>query len=233
MITRNLPAIKRMKLTIPLILIAFAAATLNAQPKSTTEADYNGTFEHAVSETNGAFPFVFTVITERFESGKLVSTETDVNERQAQGVAREAKTLKKDGKVLSSYSVMVGFGNYTYCSTDGVMWTGPQKFVCPGPEGPGSLRLYRPRQPDKVEYSVTEESVDGKPVKIYRKYSVFNASGPSGKKDFEEKVATIDSRGFFISVVNTEGTLDPKTVTLIRKQTWDFKTKFKPVVAPK
>jgi hypothetical protein len=129
---------------------------------------------------------------------------------------------------------MVGFGNHTYCSTDGVSWTGPQEFVCPGPEGPGLLRLSRgARQSESAEYSVSEESLDGKPVKIYRKYAIYPAGEPNGKKDFEEKIATIDSRGFFVSVVHIEGTLDPKVVTLARKQTWDFRTKFKPVVAPK
>jgi hypothetical protein len=223
-----------MKLVACFVIITFAAITLNAQPKPTTAADYNGTFQYAVSETNSAFPFVFTVVTETFEGGKLISTETLVDERQGAGVDRWVKTLEKGGKLLRSYSIMVGFGNNTYCSADNVTWIGPQKFVCPGPEGPGGLmRLYRPRQPDKAEYSVTNESLDGKPVKVYRKYAVFAASGPNGKASFEEETATIDSRGFFISVFKTEGTLDPKVVSLRRKQTWDFRTKFKPVVAPK
>lgn len=222
-----------MKFVAYFVLITLAAITLSAQTRPTTAADYNGTFQYAVSETNRAFPFVFTVVTERFEGGKLVSIETEVNERQAEGVEREAKTLKRYGKILRTYSVMVGFNNGTYCSTDGVSWTGPQKFVCPGPEGPGLLRLSRPRQPDKVDYSVTDESLDGKPVKIYRKYAVFGASERTGKESFEEVIATVDSRGFFISVFTTEGTLDPKVIAVGRKQTWDFRTKFKPVVIPK
>lgn len=220
-----------MKLTIALTFVAFTAVTLNAQPKPTTEADYNGTFQYAVSETNAAFPFVFTVVTETYVRGKLASTESDVAERQAEGIERQTRTLKRGGKTFHSYSIMVGFGNGTYCSRDGVSWTGPQKFVCRGPDDSGELRLYRPRQPESAEYSVTERSVDGKTVKVYRKYAIFPATA-NGKKDFEEEIATIDSRGFFISVVDTEGTLGPKVVTLIRKQTWDFKTKFKPVIAP-
>jgi hypothetical protein len=128
---------------------------------------------------------------------------------------------------------MVGFDKGTYCSTDGVSWKGPQEYVCPGPEGSGLVMLSRPRTPETTEYSVTEKILDGKPVKIYRRYAVYPPPTPNGKKTFQEKVATIDSRGFFISVIDTEGTLDPKDVTLIRKQTWDFKTKIKPVVAPK
>ncbi|MGD9561334.1 MAG: hypothetical protein AB7F88_03575 [Pyrinomonadaceae bacterium] len=222
-----------MKLIISVMLIAFGAIILNAQANPTTAADYNGTFRYAVSETNVAFPFVFTVVTEMFDAGKLVSTETEVNERQAEGVERETKTLERDGKTLRSYSIMLGFGNRTYCSADGATWNGPQEYVCPGPGGSKELLLYRPRSPESVEYSVTEKSLDGKTVKVYRKYATFPATGPKGKKTFEEQIATIDSRGFFVSVVGTEGTLGPKVVTLIRKQTWDFKTKFKPVVAPK
>jgi hypothetical protein len=221
-----------MKTIISLVLIAFAAITLNAQTKPTTAADYDGTLQYAVSETNKAFPFVYTVVTETFESRKLISSETEVAERQAEGVERETKTLKKDGKTLRSFSVMIGFGNNTYCSADGVSWKGPQKFVCPGPDSSGLLQLSVPRDPESVEYSVTEKSLNGKSVKVYRKYAIFAASEPNEKKSFEEEIATVDSRGFFISIISNEGTLDPKLVTQIRKETWDFKTKFKPVVVP-
>ncbi len=222
-----------MKTIISLTFIVFVAIALNAQTRPTTAADYDGTFRYAVSETNAAFPFIFTVITETFEGGKLVSTETDINERQAAGVARETQTLQRGSTTLRSYSVMLGFGNNTYCSADGVSWKGPQKFACPGPDGSNIFTVQRPRSPQSAEYSVTEKSQDGKPVKIHRKYAVFAATAPNGKESFEEEVATIDSRGFFISVVDTEGTLEPKAISLIRKQTWDFRTKFNPVVAPK
>lgn len=222
-----------MNIIASLIFIALAVISLSAQAKPTSAADYNGTFQYAVSETNAAFPFVFTVITETYKLGKLVSTETEVNERQAAGVERETKTLKKEGRTLRSYSIMVGFDNGTYCSTDGVKWKGPQDFVCPGRDESDMLQLNRPRKPESVEYSVTEKSLGNKPVKIYRKYSIFAAASANGKKSFEEQIATIDSKGFFLSVVDTEGTLDPQVVTLIRKETWDTQTKFKPVVAPK
>lgn len=221
-----------MKLIVIITLLAFGAISLHAQAKPTTAADYNGTFQYAVSETNASFPFVFTVVTETFERGNLVSTKTEVNQRQAEGVTRETKNLKKGGQTFRSYSVMVGFDRGTYCSTDGSNWKGPQEYVCPGPDGSNTIRLSGPRKPENVEYSVTEKSLDGKTVKVYRKYATFSATAPNGKKTFEEQIATIDSRGFFVSVVGTEGTLGPKVVTLIRKQTWDFKTKFKPVVAP-
>jgi len=222
-----------MKTIISLVLTAFAAMTLNAQAKPTTAADYNGTFQYAVSETNAAFPFVFTVVTETYAGGKLVSKEMEISERQAQGIERETRSLRKGGKTLRSYSVMIGFNNGTYCSSDGSTWKGPQEFVCPGPDGSDEVRLYGPRKPESVEYSVNERSVDGETVKVYRKYAIFPASKPNGKKSFEEEIVTIDPRGFFISVVDIEGTLDPKAITLIRRQTWDFESKFKPVVAPK
>jgi hypothetical protein len=74
--------------------------------------------------------------------------------------------------------------------------------------------------------------VEGKQFKVYREYSVFAPSEVSKKKEFRETVSTIDSRGFFITVEDTEGTLDPKTVTLTRKQSWITKAKIKPVVSP-
>lgn len=222
-----------MKTICCLIFLALATTSLFGQAKPTTAADYDGTFRYAVSETNAAFPFIFTVVTETFERGKLVSTETDVNERQAAGVQRATKTLKKGGQSFIGYSIMTGFGNNTYCSSDGKSWKGPQQYVCPGPGGSNLFTLQRPRSPESVEYSITDKSLNGETVKVYRKYAIFPAASPNGRKSFEEEIATIDSRGFFISVVDTEGTLGPKTVTLVRKQTWDFKTKFNPVVAPK
>ncbi len=222
-----------MKPIISFTLVAFAAITSYSQAKPATAADFEGTFRYAVVETNKAFPFVFTVITETFGGGKLVSTLTQVSERQAEGIERTTQTLEQGGKTLRSYSIMTGFGENTYCSNDGVLWKGPQQFVCPGPDGSGSLRLYGPRTPESVEYTVSENSIDAKPVKVYRKYSIFAAPDAEGKKSFEEQIATIDPRGFLISVVGTEGLLEPKTITLIRTQTWDFQTKFEPVAAPR
>ncbi|MBL8182754.1 MAG: hypothetical protein JNL64_14210 [Blastocatellia bacterium] len=216
------------------ILLTFAMAmTVIAQAKPTTAADYEGTLQYAVRETNAAFPFIFTVVTKRYELGKLVSTQTDIAERQAQGIERETTLLKKGQKTLYSYSIQVGFDNQTYCSSDGKVWKGPQQYVCPGPTGSNLTMLYGARDPMKIEYSVMEKDLNGKPVKVYRKYAVYLAQSDKDKYEYEEEIATIDDRGFFISVVNTEGTLAPKTITLTRSQTWDFATKFKPVVAPK
>ena len=119
----------------------------------------------------------------------------------------------------------VGFAK-VFCSDDGVSWK-PSKYECYGP-----VSIYGSREPESIEYSVTVKSAKGQEVKVYREYSVFAPSEGSKKKDFREKVSTIDSRGFFTTVVDTEGTLDPRTVTLIRKQSWVTKAKIKPVVSP-
>jgi hypothetical protein len=223
-----------MTTTLSLTLMTLAAITLNAQAKSTTADDYNRTFQYAVSETNEQFPFIFTVVTETFQLGKLVSTETLIDERQAAGIERESLTLNRGDKTFRSYSIMVGFGNHTYCSTDRVSWKGPQEFICPPADGSQELRLYGPRTPEKAVYSVAQKLVDKNPVKVYRKYAIFAPTAPSEKKTFEEEIATIDSQGFFVSIVGTEGTLDPKANTIIiRKQYWDLRSKFEPVVAPK
>ncbi len=222
-----------MKFIITLTLITFGAISLSAQAKTITAAEYDAAFRYAVSETNAAFPFVFAVETHRFENEKLISKELEINERQAAGVERATKTLEKGGVTFRSYSVMVGLENGTYCSTDGTNWKGPQEYVCPGPDGSDTVTLSGARRPESVQYSLTEESLNGKPVKVYRKLSTFAATSRNGKKTHEHVTAKIDSRGFFISVVNVEGILDSHTATSYRRQTWDFETKFKPVVAPK
>jgi hypothetical protein len=222
-----------MKMIISLTLVLILGNIVGAQTRAIAKSDYDAVFGYAVRATNAAFPFVFTVITDTYENGKVVSTETDIDERQAQGVERETKTLVRDGKTLRAFSVMVGFGINTYCSTDGTSWRGPQQYVCPGPDASGLLRLYGPRTPETVEYTVTDKSLNGEVVKVYREYSVFASSEPKGKENFDEKISTIDSHGFFVEIVGTEGTLDPRTVTLTRKQTWAQNAKFPPVKAPR
>lgn len=216
-----------MRLFLFIAIVTFFTVNSTAQSKPTTAADYKGTFQYAVSETNAAFPFIFTVVVDEFENGKNVSSETMVDERQAAGVERITRTIFEDGKKSVSYQVNVGFGN-VYCSSDGVTWQGPQKYECTGPS-----RLYGQRETETAEYTVEEKTVSGENVKVYREYVIYKPTEGSREKEFKETIATIDSRGFFKSIVNNEGSLDPKMVTLIRKQTWDMKTKMKPVVAPK
>jgi hypothetical protein len=71
-----------------------------------------------------------------------------------------------------------------------------------------------------------------KRIKVYREYSVFAPWEGGTKKEFRETISTIDSRGFFRTVVDNEGTLKPRRVMLIRKQSWVTKAKITPVVAP-
>ncbi|HMM79410.1 MAG TPA: hypothetical protein PKC65_05250 [Pyrinomonadaceae bacterium] len=216
-----------MKLLLLIASIVLFAVNSAAQPKPTSAADYQGAFQYAVSETNAAFPFIFTVIVDEYANGKKISSESIANERQAAGVQRITRTILKDGKKSTSFQVSVGFGK-VYCSFDGTSWQGPQKYECGGP-----TRLYGRRETESAEYSVEDKTLDGEKVNIYREYLIYKPTEVSGKKEFKETFATIDSRGFFITVTNNEGTLEPPVVTLIRKQTWDFKTPLKPVVAPK
>jgi hypothetical protein len=76
------------------------------------------------------------------------------------------------------------------------------------------------------------KSVKGKKFRVYREYSVFPPYEGYEKKGFRESVSTIDSRGYFKTVVDTEGTHHPKTITLRRKQSWITKARNKPVVPP-
>jgi hypothetical protein len=202
------------------------ASSLGAQSRAISKGDYDKAYRFAVSETNTAFPFIFTVTTELIENDKVLSTVTEVDERESAERERITRTTVADGKTTRKHQISVGFGK-VYCSDDGVIWKGPSQYECYGP-----VSFYGRRDPESIEYSVTEKSVKGVKVKVYSEYSVFPVSPRYEKRNFREKLLTIDSRGFFISIVSTEGTLDPKTTTLIRKQSWDANTKIKPVVAP-
>lgn len=176
-----------MKFLVSVAIIALFVLSSAAQAKPTTAADYKGTFQYAVSETNAAFPFIFTVVVEEFENGKNVSSETIIEERQAAGVERITRTIVKNGKKSVSYQVTVGFGS-VYCSIDGVTWQGPQQHECSGPS-----RLYGRRETDKAEYSVEERIVGGEKVKIYREYAIYKPTQGSRQKEFKETIATISS----------------------------------------
>lgn len=215
-----------MKITLSFVLIFLFIVASNAQTRTISKDEYEKAFRFAVSETNADYPLIFKVTTSFIENDRTVRTDTEVNENEAAGRYRIKRTTLADGRETNKYQLTVGFGN-VFCSNDGVTWKSSE-YECPR-----EIAIYGPRDPESVEYSVTEKSVDGKKVKVYRKYSVFAPSEGSKKKEFNEEISTIDSRGYFITVVDTEGTLDPRTVTLKREQSWVTKANIKPVVAPK
>lgn len=215
-----------MKIVLSFIAVFLFIVTSNAQSRTISEDEYEKVFQFAVSATNADYPLIFKVTTSSIKNGKIVRTNTEVNENETAGRYRIKQTVLANGRETNNYQLTVGFGN-VFCSDDGVKWT-PSKYECDG-----ERILYGPRNAESVEYSVSEKSVKGKKVKVYRKYSVFAALEAGKPKTFDEKISTIDSRGYFITVVNTEGTLDPRTVTLIREQSWETKAKMAPVVAPK
>lgn len=215
-----------MKIAISFIAVFLFIVTSNAQSRTISKDEYEKVFQSAVSETNADYPLIFKVTTSFIEKGKTIRTDTEVRENEATGRYRIKRTILADGQETNQYQLTVGFGN-VFCSSDGINWK-PSEYECRR-----EMTIYAPREPESVEYSVTEKSVDGKKVKVYREYSVFAPSIGSKTKDFREKISTIDSRGFFITVVDTEGTLAPKTVELRREQSWVTKAKIKPIVTPK
>lgn len=215
-----------MKITLSFIAIFLFFISSSAQSQKISKDEYEKVDQFAVSETNSDYPVIFKVVTTLFESGKTISTETDVVENESEGRHRSKRMVLEDGKETNIYQIMTGFGT-VFCSDDGVKWNPPSQYDCRK-----MVRLRAPRVPESSEYSVTTKTVNGKQVKVYREYSVFAPFKEGKKKEFRESISTIDSRGYFITVEDTEGTLDPRTVTLTRKQSWVTKAKIKPVVAP-
>jgi hypothetical protein len=214
-----------MKITLTFIAILLFIVTSNAQSQTISETEYNKVFQFAVSETNADYPLIFKVTTNFIENGKTVRTVIDLNENKAQGRYRMKRTVFADGKETNKHQITAGFGN-VFCSDDGVLWKS-SKYECYGP-----VNMYFGKEIDSIEYSFTEKIVDGKTLKVYTKYTVFAPSKAGKKKEFSEKTSTIDSRGFFVNIVESEGILDPKTVTLTREQAWTTKAKFKKIVPP-
>ena len=195
-----------------------------------SKEEFDKVFKAAVTETNAAFPFLFTVVTTTYDGDRVNSTETMVNERHAAGVERMKTTWATKDTTKTVHQLKTGFGT-VFCSEDGNTWTGPDKYECPNPSG--ARRIYGPRQPENSEYTVEESMIDGKGVKIYREYLVFASSNDANRKVFQEKAATVDSGGLLLSILGSEGTLGPRRVTLTRMQTWKINEKFDPIVAPR
>jgi hypothetical protein len=214
-----------MKITFFFAVIFLFIVNSCAQSRTITKEEYDNAFQFAVTKTNADYPVIFKVTTSVIENGKTVRTITEVNENEAAGRYRIKRSVLADGREMNKYQLTVGFGN-VFCSDDGVSWKS-SKYECSG-----NRAIFGLSGAESVEYSVTEKSVGGKQVKVYRKYSIF-ASSEGTPKTYKEKIATIDARGYFITVVDTEGTLDPKTVTLISEQSWITQAKIEPVVAPK
>lgn len=215
-----------MKLTLFLVVIGFTSVGLQAQVKPTSEPDYNGIFMYAVSVTNSAYPVIFKVETEEFIKGKLVKKSTEVVENESELHHRSTKTIVEGGKTRVVHEILIGQGN-GFCKEGNGVWT-RSKFVCES----GLTVLFLPRKPESVKYSVEDKKLDGRGVKVYRKYSIFAPGTTDAQKTFEEEVATIDSDGYFISVIDTQGILESKEITRIQKQSWIIKAKMKPIVAP-
>ena len=214
-----------MKITLSLFSIFLCVVTSNAQTRTISKDEYEKVFELAVKKTNEAYPVIFRVTTVFIENGKTVRRVNDLNENESPLHHRIRRTTVANGRTTNKYQVSVGFGN-VFCSDDAVSWT-PSKYECTNP-----VIVYGRRETESIEYSVSVKSRKGKRVKVYREYSVFAPAEGSSKKDFRKTVSTIDSRGFFVTVINIEGTLNPRVVTLVRKQSWVTKAKIKPVVPP-
>jgi len=214
-----------MRIAVALVTLLLFFSTTSAQSQTISKRKYEKIIQSAISKTNAAYPVVLTATTNFIDDGKTVRTITDVDENQSLLHRRLKRTIVADGRTMNAYQVSIGFSN-VFCSDDGVSWT-PSKSECWS-----AVSVYGPREPESSEYSVTLKSIKGKTVKIYREYSVFPAWEGSETKEFLVRVSTIDSRGFFKRVVDTEGTLHPRTVTLRRKQTWVTKTRIKPITTP-
>lgn len=224
----NVP-MKAFQLAILLILLGVSVSVPGQKPdpaqwRTIGKNEYEKKFKFAVSETNADYPVIFTVTTNFIENGKRVRTVTEFIENQSLTHRRIRRMTVADGRTTNTYQVSVG--PRVFCSDDGVSWK-VSKFECWGP-----VSIYGPREPESIKYSVTVKSVKGKKFRVYRNYSIFPPYEGYEKKEFRDSVSTIDSRGFFKTVVDTEGTLHPRTVTLRRKQSWITKATIKPVVPP-
>ena len=214
-----------MKILVSLVLTIFFATTLFAQSTEISKKEYNKVMKFAVSETNEDYPLIFTVVTNFIKDGKITRKVTDVNENETRISRRETRTILIDGQKTTKYQIT--YQGKVFCSEDNVNWTS-SRYECFGP-----VSMYFGRGAESIEYSVSKEKLQGKNVNVYRKYIIYPTKEGSQIKDFRERISTIDSRGFYVNILDIEGTLDPKIVTLRRTQSWNTKANFKKIVPPK
>ena len=214
-----------MKTALSLFAIFLFLITSSAQSRTISKNQYEKDFEFAVAHTNAAYPVILKVTTIFIENGKRVRTVTELMESDARSNRRIKRTDIAGGRTTNKYQVAVGFSEI-FCSDDGVSWK-PSHGECFN-----AVSIYGSRKLESANYSGIVKLQKGKKVRVYRAYSVFAPYEGSTKREFRKTISTIDSRGFFLTVVDTEGTLDPRTVTLIRKESWVTRAKIKPIVSP-
>lgn len=202
------------------------ALSSHAQPRPTDEADYNGTFQYAVSQTNSAYPVIFKVETERIVNGKSVRKEIETVENEGELRHRSKTIIVEVGKTRVLHEIVLGEGN-GFCKEDGLPWK-RSEFSC----NPSVTVFGSSPTPDSVEYTVEDRKIDNKPVKVYRKYAVFAGRQTKSPKVFEEEISTIDANGYFLTVDKSFGTLGPRIVNRTMKQSWIVRAKIPPIVAP-
>lgn len=213
-----------MKIVLSIIAVFLFCAASFAQSQTISLSEYDKPFRVAGPQTINTYPHIFKQNITFIRNGKTFRTITEVRESESAEYERIKSTDIIDDRETSRYQIKAGQGN-VFCSEDGVRWK-PSKNECSraGIYLPGMLT-------ESVDYSVTEKSVDGKKVWVYRKYSVLPAV-EDGPKTFEERTYTIDSRGYLLNIIDTHGTLDPRTVTLTREQTWITGAMIEPIIAP-
>jgi len=209
-----------MKLSPSFIIILLFAAASIAQTHAITPDEYDKATRLTVPQTRA--PFIFTIRTEFVENGKIVSTVTEVDETEPKGRERITRTTVRGGKTTRQFQIVAASDRY-YCSDDGIAWKGPSPDKCFEP-----VSSYPPRRPESFTCSVKDKTL----YKVYREYSVFAPLTPDGKKEFREELATVGPGALLRSVVTTEGTLDPTTITLVRHLSWQTKARIKPIAVP-
>jgi len=213
-----------MKIALSIIAVFLFFATAGAQTRTISEIEFDKPLRFAGPQTIKAYPLIYKQTITFIKNGKTVRAITEVREHESAEYERIKTTDLIDDRETSRYQIKVGYGN-VFCSEDGARWK-PSKNEC------SRASIYLPGMlAESVEYSVTEKFVDGKKVMVYRKYSVIPAVEDE-PKTFEERTFTIDSRGYLLSIIDTYGTLDPRTVTLTREQSWITQARIEPVTAP-
>lgn len=206
-----------------LFVVLLFVATTNAQSKRISKQRYEKVIQFAEEKTNAAYPVVLEVTTSFIENGKKVRMVTDVSEVESLMRRREKRTIVEGIQTTEKYQVSLA-PREVYCSDDGATWV-RRDHECWLP-----VVIYGRRQVEAATYRVAIRRKNNRRVKLYQEYSIH--AGPAGQNEFRKRVASIDSWGQFISILDIEGTLNPRRVKIVRKQSWVTNAAITPIVAP-
>ena len=209
-------------------LILLAAMAAFGQPKPITQKEYEDALQHA-ADMGISYPMIEKIEEEKFRDSRQIEKATFSTEYVSEDKVRATMQIVSGGKTTNLSEIGLGIGKI-YCKVGDGKWKLESESKSAECHDAWNLipTPSRSGPEDGVTYTSEDQTVGGQRVTAFRKYVVYG-----GKQTFLEQITTVDSKGFITIATATQGTLDPRTVTVTVKVSWTSNAKIAPIIKPK